>query len=103
MAGRDMERLQRQVRLLVDRAEISDLIARFSRDLDDYTLVGRSFDVAWVRSTFTDDATVDYPVGSATGAEEGDYYEGEVVRTADGWRFRGQALHVTWSDGTPPA
>jgi hypothetical protein len=33
----------------------------------------------------------------------GDYYEGGVVRTADGWRFRRQALHVTWSDGTPPA
>jgi SnoaL-like domain len=152
------------VAMLVDRAEISDLIDRFSRDLDDYTIEGRPFDVTWVRSYFTDDASVDYPVGSATGAESisalidgrgmapfqrtqhvttnylvdldgdrasvrfnliathvhaddvrqrlgegpgahftvGDYYEGEIVRTTAGWRFRRQALHVTWSEGTPP-
>lgn len=64
-----MDTLQRQVQTLVDRAEISDLIDRFSRDLDDYTLDGRPFDVAWVLSYFTDDASVEYPVGSATGAE----------------------------------
>jgi hypothetical protein len=164
MAASEMDALQRQVGMLVDRAEISDLIDRFSRDLDDYTLDGRPFDVAWVRSYFTDDASVEYPVGSATGAESiaalidgrgmapfqrtqhvttnyvvdldgdrasvrfnliathvhaedvrqrlgegagarftvGDYYEGETVRTAAGWRFRRQTLHVTWTEGTPP-
>jgi hypothetical protein len=164
MTGSEMETLQRQVQMLVDRAEISDLIDRFSRDLDDYTLDGRPFDVAWVRSYFTDDASVEYPVGAATGAESisalidgrgmapfqrtqhvtanhivvldadrasvrfnliathvhaeevrrrlgerpgarftvGDYYEGEVVRTSAGWRFRRQTLHVTWTEGTPP-
>lgn len=164
MAESDLEVLQRQVGLLVDRAEIGDLIDRFSRDLDDFTLEGRPFDVAWVRAYFTDDASVDYPVGSAVGAGDiaalidgrgmapfqrtqhvttnyvmdldgeratvrfnliathvhaedvrarlgappgahftvGDYYDGEVVRTAVGWRFRRQALHVTWTTGTPP-
>lgn len=159
-----MDTLRRDVQMLVDRAEISDLIDRFSRDLDDYTLEGRPFDVAWVRSYFTDDASVEYPVGSATGAQNiaalidgqgmapfqrtqhvttnyvldldgdrasirfnliathvhaedvrqrlgeglgarftvGDYYEGETVRTDAGWRFRRQALHVTWFEGTPP-
>jgi hypothetical protein len=160
----DLEVLRRQVQALTDRAEIGDLIDRFSRDLDDYTLEGRPFDVAWVRSYFTEEASVEYPVGAAAGAEAistlidgrgmapfqrtqhvttnyvidldrdraavrfnliathvhteevhrrlgeepgahftvGDYYEGEVVRTDAGWRFSRQALHVTWSEGTPP-
>jgi hypothetical protein len=62
--------LRDQVRWLVDRASIDDLVSRFSRDLDDRTLDGRAFDVAWVREYFTDDATVDYPVGGASGAED---------------------------------
>jgi SnoaL-like domain len=164
-AGEGEESLHRQLRALVDRAAVSDLIDRFNRDLDDYTLEGRSFDVDWARSYFTESATVDYPVGQATGAEEiaelidgqgmapfqrthhvttnhlvdldgdraavrfnliathvfaddvrerlgespgarftvGDYYEGEAVRTETGWRFNHQTLHVTWTDGTPPA
>jgi SnoaL-like domain len=61
--------LRQLVRALADRAEISDLIDRFARDLDDYTRDGRPFDVAWVRSYFTDDAEVDYPIGTARGAE----------------------------------
>jgi hypothetical protein len=65
----ELDTLRDQVRWLVDRAEIDDLVDRFSRDLDDYTRDRRPFDVAWVRSYFTDDASVDYPVGSATGAE----------------------------------
>jgi hypothetical protein len=32
----------------------------------------------------------------------GDYYEGEAVRTARGWRFRSMTLHVVWMTGTPP-
>lgn len=64
-----LDTLRDQVRWLVDRAEIDDLVDRFSRDLDDFTRDGRPFDVAWVRSYFTDDATVAYPVGAATGAE----------------------------------
>jgi len=32
----------------------------------------------------------------------GDYYDGELARTDEGWRFTHQALHVTWTDGPPP-
>jgi hypothetical protein len=32
----------------------------------------------------------------------GGYYEGEVVRTADGWRFRRQTCHLVWLTGMPP-
>jgi hypothetical protein len=165
LAAEGEESLHRQVQVLVDRAAVSDLINRFNRDLDDYTLEGGSFDVDWVRSYFTESATVDYPVGQAAGAEEiaelidsrgmapfqrthhvtanhlvdlvgdraavrcnliathvfaedvrerlgeqagahftvGDYYEAEAVRTETGWRFSHQTLHVTWTDGTPPA
>lgn len=70
MTADDLDVLRRQVRVLTDRAEISDLIDRFSRDLDERTLDGRPFDVDWVRSYFTEDASVDYPPGSATGAED---------------------------------
>jgi SnoaL-like domain len=65
----EIEALRQQVAVLVDRAEISDLIDRFSRDLDDNTLEQRPFDVAWVCSYFTEDASVEYPPGSATGVE----------------------------------
>ena len=153
----DLDDLRLQVRRLTDRAEIGDLIDRFSRDLDDYTAAGRPFDVGWVRRYFTEDASVSYPVGTATGAAAvsalidgtgmapfarthhvttnyvldldddadrvpvrfnliathvhrdggdsftvGDYYDGEVVRTGDGWRFARQGLTVTWVDGRPP-
>jgi hypothetical protein len=65
----ELDTLRDQVRWLVDRAEIDDLIDRFSRDLDDRTRERQPFDVAWVRAYFTDDATVDYPVGTARGAD----------------------------------
>jgi ketosteroid isomerase-like protein len=155
MTTTELDTLRDQVRWLVDRAEIDDLVDRFSRDLDDFTRDRRSFDVAWVRRYFTDDATVAYPVGSASGAAAiaalidgtgmapfqrtqhvtanhlveldgdraavrfnliathvlakdgthftvGDYYEGTVLRTAEGWRFTDQSLTVTWTDGSPP-
>jgi hypothetical protein len=70
VAAEGDESLHRQVQALVDRAAVSDLIDRFNRDLDDYTLEGRRFDVEWVRSYFTESATVEYPVGKATGAQE---------------------------------
>jgi hypothetical protein len=65
----ELDSLRDQVRWLVDRAEIDDLLHRFSRDLDDFTLGDRPFDVDWVRSYFTEDAAVAYPVGDAAGAE----------------------------------
>lgn len=32
----------------------------------------------------------------------GGYYDGEVVRTGDGWRFRRQQYHLVWITGRPP-
>ncbi|GAA4915020.1 SnoaL-like protein [Stackebrandtia albiflava] len=32
----------------------------------------------------------------------GDRFTGDLVRTADGWRFATQTLEVIWSRGTPP-
>lgn len=66
----ELDMLREQLRVLIARAEISDMIDRFSRDLDDYTVEGRPFDVEWVRAYFTDDAHVDYPPGSASGAQD---------------------------------
>lgn len=63
------EALRHQLRALVDRAEITDLIDRFARDLDDYTFDQRPFDDDWVRSYFTEDASVEYPVGGGQGID----------------------------------
>ncbi|MGP3922542.1 nuclear transport factor 2 family protein [Streptomyces sp. 8N616] len=32
----------------------------------------------------------------------GGHYEGEAVRTAEGWRFQRWAFHLTWSAGPKP-
>jgi hypothetical protein len=148
--------LRDQVRALTARAEITDLINRLARELDERVLDPQRFDEQWAGSFFTEDARTSYPVGGFTGiaaiaegiragmskfvrtqhvhsnhiidlgddsatvrwdllathvlresGEEhlfsvGDYYDGEVVRTAAGWRFRQMTLHVTWTTGTPP-
>lgn len=137
---------------LTDRAEITDLIDRLFRALDE-----RGLDRARGRSIFTDDVHVTFPIGEHQGLDEvvaavaegmdrfgptqhsgsnyiidldgdratvrwnaiqthlppgatpfdepfvsGGYYDGEVVRTADGWRFRQQAYHLVWLTGRPP-
>lgn len=155
--------LREQVQTLTDRAEITDFINRFARELDERVLDPRRFDKDWAKSFFTEDAQTTYPVGSFEGLDAvtdgigsamskfvatqhvhanhiveldgdratvrwdllathvlredantqpgdersrfftvGDYYEGEVVRTADGWRFRRMTLHVVWTKGKPP-
>ncbi|MBZ3907932.1 nuclear transport factor 2 family protein [Streptomyces griseiscabiei] len=33
----------------------------------------------------------------------GGHYEGETVRTPDGWRFSRWTFHVVWTDGVSPA
>lgn len=141
-----------QLQALTDRAEITDLIDRLFRALDE-----RGLDRAWGRSIFTDDVHVTFPIGEHQGLDEvvaavaegmdrfgptqhsgsnylidldgdratvrwnaiqthlppgatpfdepfvsGGYYDGEAVRTADGWRFRRQAYHLVWLTGRPP-
>lgn len=141
-----------QLRALTDRAEITGLIDRFFRALDE-----RDLDLSWGRSIFTEDAQVAFPIGEHRGLDavvaalvagmgrfgptqhlganylidldgdraavrwnatqthlppgatpydepfvSGGYYDGEVVRTEDGWRFRRQTYHLVWLSGPPP-
>jgi hypothetical protein len=140
------------LRTLTDRAEITGLIDRFFRALDE-----RCLDLPWGRSIFTDDIEVTFPIGQHQGLNavvtaiaegmsqfgptqhsgsnyvidldgdratvrwnaiqthmppdgtpltppfvSGGYYDGEVIRTEDGWRFRQQAYHIVWLTGRPP-
>ncbi|KOG85846.1 hypothetical protein ADK38_34415 [Streptomyces varsoviensis] len=48
---------------LLDRSEVSALITRYFADIDE-----RRFTDAWVRSIFTDDVRLEFPIGSHTGA-----------------------------------
>ena len=141
-----------QLRTMTDRAEITGLIDRFFRALDERTL-----DVPVCRSIFTEDVQVTFPIGAHTGLDSvvaslaegmsrfgptqhlgtnyisdldgdraevrwnaiqthlppdadpftqpfvsGGYYDGEVVRTEGGWRFRTQTYHLVWITGQPP-
>ena|SRR5581483_2112833 len=49
---------------LLDRADITDLIDRFLRGLDERTL-----DLDWGRSMFADDVQVVFPIGEETGLD----------------------------------
>jgi hypothetical protein len=159
----DLSALRERARELIDHAQIVELINRFARELDERVRHPGRFDEEWARLFFTEDAAVDYPVGSYAGVAAiakgvrqamgkflrtqhlhanhlvdvdgdnavvrwdlvathvlresspesggegvgplfrvGDYYEGEAVRTARGWRFRSMTLHVVWMTGTPP-
>ncbi|MET9291841.1 nuclear transport factor 2 family protein [Streptomyces sp. NPDC003077] len=60
----DLEEMQRHLRALTDRAEITDLLDRFVRSLDE----GR-FDEAWARAFYTEDAVAEMPVGTARGRD----------------------------------
>lgn len=54
--------MQRQLQYLTDRAEITDLLDRYLRSLDE----GR-FDEAWARAFHTEDVTAELPVGTVHG------------------------------------
>ncbi|MGW9430554.1 nuclear transport factor 2 family protein [Streptomyces decoyicus] len=58
----DTEAMQRQLQYLTDRAEITDLLDRYLRSLDE----GR-FDEAWARAFHTEDVTAELPVGTVRG------------------------------------
>ncbi|MEU9117155.1 nuclear transport factor 2 family protein [Streptomyces sp. NPDC048483] len=63
-AGADLEAMQRQLRRLTDRAEITDLLDRCLRSLDE----GR-FDEEWARALHTEDVTAEMPVGTVHGRD----------------------------------
>ncbi|GAA2833962.1 nuclear transport factor 2 family protein [Crossiella cryophila] len=54
--------LRKEIRALTDRAELTDLVSRFFRSLDE-----RGFDARWAARTFAPDIEVHYPVGSFRG------------------------------------
>ncbi|MGW7490374.1 nuclear transport factor 2 family protein [Streptomyces sp. NPDC054786] len=60
----DTDTMQRQLRELTDRAELTDLLDRYLRSLDE----GR-FDEAWARAFHTEDVTAELPIGSVHGRD----------------------------------
>lgn len=58
----DTEAMQRQLQNLTDRSEITDLMDRYLRSLDE----GR-FDEAWARAFHTEDVTAEMPIGTVHG------------------------------------
>ncbi|WP_416484633.1 nuclear transport factor 2 family protein [Streptomyces sp. CL12] len=58
----DTEELRRQVRALTDRAEITDLMDRCPRSLDE-----GDFDEEWARAFHTEDVTAEMPIGTVHG------------------------------------
>ncbi|MFE0376766.1 nuclear transport factor 2 family protein [Streptomyces inhibens] len=58
----DTEAMRHQLQYLTDRAEISDLLDRYLRSLDE----GR-FDEAWARAFHTEDVTAEMPIGTVHG------------------------------------
>lgn len=60
----DLEEMQRQLRTLTDRVEITDLMDRYLRSLDDGV-----FDDEWARAFHTEDVTAEMPVGAVRGRE----------------------------------
>ncbi|MEV6946914.1 nuclear transport factor 2 family protein [Streptomyces sp. NPDC051172] len=55
----DIEEMQRQVQALTDRAEITDLLDRYLRSLDEGV-----FDEEWARAFHTEDVTAEMPIGT---------------------------------------
>ncbi|MEU2375717.1 MULTISPECIES: nuclear transport factor 2 family protein [Streptomyces] len=58
----DTEEMRRQLRALTDRAEITDLLDRYLRSLDDGV-----FDEEWARAFHTEDVTAEMPIGTVHG------------------------------------
>ncbi|MGW2636984.1 nuclear transport factor 2 family protein [Streptomyces sp. NPDC001348] len=58
----DTEAMQRQLQALTDRAEITDLLDRYLRSLDEGV-----FDEEWARAFHTEDVTAEMPVGTVRG------------------------------------
>ena len=54
----DIEEMQRQLQTLTDRAEITDLLDRYLRSLDE-----GFFDEEWARAFHTEDVVAEMPIG----------------------------------------
>ncbi|MFH7334014.1 nuclear transport factor 2 family protein [Streptomyces sp. KHY 26] len=60
----DTEETRRQVRTLMDRAEITDLLDRYLRSLDEGVI-----DEEWARAFHTEDVTAEMPIGTVHGRD----------------------------------
>ncbi|MFI7400967.1 nuclear transport factor 2 family protein [Streptomyces sp. NPDC049541] len=60
----DIEEMQRQLQTLTDRAEITDLLDRYLRSLDEGV-----FDEEWARVFHTEDVTAEMPIGTVHGRD----------------------------------
>lgn len=63
----ELAALRAQVRILADRAELTELIDRYVTLLD--TQDEHGFDDTWTRTVFTADCRLEFPVGNASGLE----------------------------------
>ncbi|WP_307715395.1 nuclear transport factor 2 family protein [Streptomyces sp. V4I23] len=60
----DITQMRLELRTLTDRAEITDLLARYLRSLDEDAL-----DEEWARAFHTEDVTAEMPVGTVHGRD----------------------------------
>ncbi|MEW1659292.1 nuclear transport factor 2 family protein [Streptomyces sp. NPDC093707] len=74
---------ERQLRLLVDRAEITDLLGRYLRSLDEGV-----FDEAWGRAFYAEDATARMPIGTVRGRDA------VVARIREGMALFDRTVHL---------
>ncbi|MEU3573668.1 nuclear transport factor 2 family protein [Kitasatospora sp. NPDC036755] len=65
----DLAALERRVRVLTDRADITGLIDGYLLSLDTAPHAGGRFDEAWARRYFTPDVRITSPVGEHEGIE----------------------------------
>ncbi|MCX4881568.1 MULTISPECIES: nuclear transport factor 2 family protein [unclassified Streptomyces] len=60
----DTDEMRRQLQTLTDRAEITDLMDRYLRSLDEGV-----FDDEWARAFHTEDVTAEMPIGTVKGRD----------------------------------
>ncbi|MFF0626288.1 nuclear transport factor 2 family protein [Streptomyces sp. NPDC004296] len=76
-------RTARQLQHLTDRAEITDLLDRYLRSLDEGV-----FDEAWGRAFYTEDATAEMPLGTVRGRDA------VVARIREGMALFDRTVHL---------
>ncbi|MFK0294162.1 nuclear transport factor 2 family protein [Streptomyces sp. NPDC090442] len=73
----------RRLPLLLDRAEIADLLARHQRSLDEGV-----FDEAWGRAYYAEDVTAEMPIGTVRGRDA------VVTRIREGMALFARTMHL---------
>ncbi|WP_192809573.1 nuclear transport factor 2 family protein [Actinomadura rudentiformis] len=101
-----------QLETFVDRVRITELIDRYMLSLDEAVI-----DEEWAAAFHTEDVSVSTPLDKSTGLvgfaeatreelgghfDVGGIFQGEVVRSGEGWRFRRLDVRPVWFSGRPP-